>query len=302
MSEKWIIREHFISMFQDFPSFKPSIGTFTHNDGTEVTLLNANGELCVSKDVPVVPLTIWLHELYPQTAPMVYVDSTGSMYPIYQDHPFIDSSGATTSSYLENWVFSKCDLSGLVRDLVKLFSYNNPFYYSGVPACSHPSTVSKMEAMDRLTSTILHDMEAITAMHEEEMMNISGLVVELERRGEVMEKVTFELELEMERLGDRTKDLYGGRDRLLNWLRCNDKSGIVNCEIDDIFEGCDKKSHLLIDLEANDSAIEDLMYVLDEAVEEGVVSFQVYIKQVRVLAREQFFCRAKREKIGSETN
>lgn len=298
--QKWIIREHFISIFQDFPSFKPSTGTFTHNDGTDVTLLNANGELCVSQDAPPVPLTIWIHELYPQIAPMVYVDSRNSMYPIYHDHPFVESSGATTSSYLENWLSSKCDLSDLVRNLTKLFSYNHPFYYSGVHACAHPSMVSKMEAMDRLKCAIFYDMKTITAKNEEEMMNLSALHAELERRGEVMDTGIFELELEKKCLSGRTKELDDERDRLLNWLQFNDKNYVLNGEIDDIFEGLDYKSNLLIDLGANDLAIEDLMYALDKAVEEGVVSFEVYIKQVRILAREQFFCRAKKNKIESE--
>ncbi|XP_073135946.1 protein ELC-like [Henckelia pumila] len=301
--QKWIIREHFISIFQDFPSFKPSIGTFTHNDGTEVTLLTANGELCVSKNAPFVPLTIWIHELYPQIAPMVYVvDSGNSMHHIYHDHPFVKSSGATTSSYLENWLFHKCNLSDLVRNLIKLFSYNHPFYYSGVPKCDHPSMVSKTEAMDRLTCTIFYDMEAIMAKNEEEIMSLSTLHSELERRGEAMETGISELELEKKCLCDRTKKLDDGRDRLLNWLQFNDEKYVVNCEIDDIFEGLDKKSSLLIDLGANDLAIEDLMYVLDKAVEQGVVGFEVYIKQVRILAREQFFCRAKVNKIQRETN
>ncbi|XP_073049056.1 protein ELC-like [Primulina eburnea] len=299
--KKWIIREHFISIFQDFPSFKPSIGTFTHNDGTEVTLLNANGELCVSKDAPSVPLTIWIHEHYPQRAPMVYVESRNSMYPIYHDHPFVDSSGATTSSYLENWLSYKCDLSDLVRNLIKLFSYNHPFYYSGVHGCAHPSMVSKMEAMDRLKCAIFYDMKAITAKNEEETMNLSALHAELERRGKVMETGISELELEKKCLSSRTMELDGGRDRLLNWIKFNDKNNVLDGEIDDMFEGLDKKSNLLIDLGANDLALEDLMYALDRAVEEGVASFEVYIKQVRILAREQFFCKAKINKIESET-
>ncbi|KAK6141618.1 hypothetical protein DH2020_024653 [Rehmannia glutinosa] len=53
--KKWIIRQHLISLFQDFPFLKPSVDIFTHDDGTEVKLLNANGDLPVPRPGPAVP-------------------------------------------------------------------------------------------------------------------------------------------------------------------------------------------------------------------------------------------------------
>ncbi|KAL0459467.1 UNVERIFIED_CONTAM: hypothetical protein Slati_0573900 [Sesamum latifolium] len=81
--QKWIIREHLSSLFQDFPSLRPATGFFTHNDGTEVKLLNAAGDLPVSRPSPPVPVTIWVPELYPQTPPVVYVNVDCVVHPIY---------------------------------------------------------------------------------------------------------------------------------------------------------------------------------------------------------------------------
>ncbi|XP_073056845.1 uncharacterized protein [Primulina eburnea] len=139
--KKKIIRQHLISIFQDFPSFKPSVDTFTHNDNTKVTHLNATWELYVSQDAPSVSSTIWKNEL------------------------------------------------------------------------------------------------------------------------------------------------DDGFDRLLNGIKYNDKNYVVNCEIDEFFEGLD----LFVDLDVNDLAIENLLCAWDGAVGEGVVSFEVYVKQARIVAREQFF-------------
>ncbi|KAI3449703.1 hypothetical protein Pfo_006368 [Paulownia fortunei] len=293
--QKWIIRQHLISLFQDFPSLKPSVGVFTHNDGTEVKLLNANGELPVSQNAPSVPLTIWVHEFYPQMAPIVYLDLANSVYPIYENHPFADSSGATVSSYLKNWQFTKSNLSGLVHNLIKLFSHNHPFYYSGSSSCAHPSIVSKMEAMDRLAGTIYYDMAAIRAKTEEEIENLSALQVELEKRAEAVKNLVLGLEQERKSLKERTKELCDESDKVLNWLRVYD--GGSGFPMDDAFESLDGKSEIMVECLAADLAMEDLMYALDEAVEQEVVGFEVYMKQVRVLAREQFWHRAKMVKI-----
>ncbi|KAL9168709.1 hypothetical protein ABFS82_04G033000 [Erythranthe guttata] len=295
--QKWIIRQHLISLFQDFPCFKPSVDVFTYNDGTEVKLLNASGKLTVSQDAPPVPVTIWVPEYYPEMAPIVYVDSGSPLYPIYENHPFSNCSGETTCPYLENWRFSKCDLSGLTRNLKKLFSHNHPFYYSGSGSSNpaHPSTFSKMEAIDRLAAAIHYDAAAITAEYEEEIENLSAIQIELQERGEALKIVVNELEREKKRFKGRTEEMCGESDKLMNWLKVYD--GVSDFPIDDVFEGVDKESEIELECSAADLAAEDLMYALEKAVEEGVLGFEAYFKQVRVLAREQFLCRAKILKI-----
>ncbi|KAG8389280.1 hypothetical protein BUALT_Bualt02G0212500 [Buddleja alternifolia] len=287
--QKWIIRQHLVSLFQNYPSLKPSIGFFTHNDGTEVKLLNANGELPASHLAPPVPLTIWIHEFYPQMAPVVYVDSGSSMYPIYQNHPFVDSSGATTSSYLKIWQFTRCNLSDLVHNLIKLFAYNHPFYYSESSSLTHPSLVSKTEAMDRVACMLYYDVAAIRAKSEEEIENLTTIQIELQKRTDSVNNLILDLDQERRSLKGRVNELCDESDKVLNWLKVYDKGSVW---IDDVFETLDRKSEIIMECLAADYAMEDLMYVLDKAFKEGVVSFEVYMKKVRILAREQFLHRA----------
>ncbi|KAL2238815.1 protein ELC-like [Sesamum indicum] len=292
--QKWVIREHLISLFQDFPSLRPSTGFFTHNDGTEVKLLYATGDLPVSRPSPPVPVTIWVPELYPQAPPFVYVNVECVMHPIYDHHPFVDSSGATVSSYLLNWQFSKCNLSDLVRSLIKLFSHNHPFHYSGPPSSTHPSMVTKMEAVDRVACMIHYDMAAIRAKNGEEIERFSALQSELKKRAEIVEYMMLELQEEKKELKGRTRELYDESDRLVNWLKVHS----AGFPIDDAFGAGNRKSEMIRECLAGDLAVEDLMYALEKGIEEGVVSFEAYMKQVRVCAREQFLHRAKLVKIG----
>ncbi|KAK6141482.1 hypothetical protein DH2020_024780 [Rehmannia glutinosa] len=242
---------------------------------------------------PTVPITIWIHELYPQMAPIVYINLSDSAYPIYENHPFSDSSGLTISPYLKNWQFSKCDLSGLVRNLIRLFSHSHPFYYSdNSPIGSHPSMVSKTEAIDRLAGMIYTDAAAIGARNEEEIENLSRIQVELKKRGEDVVDLVRELERERESLKERTMELCDEGDRVLSWLKVYDDVGF-GFPVEDAFGCLDRKSEIMVECLAGDLALEDLMFALDEAVEKGVLGFGDYMKKVRVLAREQFLHRAK---------
>ncbi|CAI9107735.1 OLC1v1007169C1 [Oldenlandia corymbosa var. corymbosa] len=307
-AQKWIIRQHLMSLFQDFPSFKPSIDTFTHNDGTTVNLLKANGELRLSSSsssaaavVPSIFLTIWINENYPSMAPLVYVSpSNSSSFSDYpeSDHPFVDSSGATISSYLSNWN-PGCNLSELVRNLVKLFSSFHPFCYSPPSWINNtngdirPSFMSKREAIDRLACSLHFDLLALSSRTEDEIWELSVIQSEIERRGDVATSILIGLEEEHDGLKERVKKMTEEADVLLNWLKVHTISRVFGAAdrgyIDDAFEGVDQKSKLAMECVAADQATEDLMYVLDKAVEVGIFgSFDAYMKQVRILARAQF--------------
>ncbi|KAA8550809.1 hypothetical protein F0562_002493 [Nyssa sinensis] len=280
--QKWLIRGHLISLLQDFPSLNPSIDTFIHNDGTTVNLLKANGDLHVSQSSIAVPLTIWLHENYPHMAPLVYVSSK-SIYPIRRDHPFVDPSGATASPYLQTWLYPRCNLSVLVHNLAKLFSHNHPLCFSPASTFAHPSLVSKMEAMDRLACYLHHDMVALRAKTEEEVEGLSVVQAELVKRDNITSSMIIGLEHERLSLKQRVMGLMEEADILMNWLKIHDKNSVNvvlgGDEFEDAFEGVDDESKLVLDYLAADRAIEDLIDELDEAVKQGVVTFEMYIRQ-----------------------
>ncbi|PSS06344.1 Protein ELC-like [Actinidia chinensis var. chinensis] len=282
--QKWLIREHLLSLLQYFPSLNLSMDTFFHNDGTTVNILKATGDLQVSRSTPKVHLTIWLHQNYPHIAPIVFVSPT-STCPIHRDHPFVDpNSGATTSPYLLSWLYPRSNLLDLVQNLVNLFSHNHPFAYnSAFSSLSHPS---KREALDRLSCMLHYDVAAIRAETEEEIEGLLALQFEMVKRVDIATSMMIGLEHEEKNLKRRAMDLTDEADVLMNWL------GGEEIEEEEAFEVVDKESSVMLDSLAADMSLEDLIYALDKAVERGVVDFDVYISQVRKLAREQFVHRA----------
>lgn len=70
-----------------------------------------------------------------------------------------------------------------------------------------------------------------------------------------------------------------------------------NTDVDEAFEPLDGLSKQMLDSTASDLAIEDVVYSLDKAVQEGVVPFEQYLRSIRMLSRDQFFHRALTAKI-----
>ncbi|KAF8401777.1 hypothetical protein HHK36_012723 [Tetracentron sinense] len=303
-NQKWLIRDHLVSLLRDFPSFTPSTETYIHDDGTTVNLLNASGTLLVSQATPPIPLIIWLHQDYPYTPPTVFLLLT-PINPIPHDHPFVDPSGATTSPYLQTWLYPRSNLSDLAHNLVCLFAHHHPFFSpldSIFSSFTQPSLASKMEALDRLTAALHYDMVALQAKAGEEIEELSILQSELVERSDITTSMLLGLEHERTNLKQRVTDLTEETDMLMNWLRVHDPKFVISAtgdEAEKAFEAADEESGQVLDCLAADRAIEDLVYALDKAIEDGVMTFEEYIKQVRKLAREQFFHRVKLVKLRS---
>lgn len=293
--QKWLIRKHLISLIQNFPNLSPSVDPFFHDNGCTVNLLNVRGYLHVSQSTPPIPINIWLHENYPFMAPLVFVSSDPTS-PIHGNHPFVDSSGATASPYLIYWNHPHSNLSDFVHNLVKLFSHDHPFVYLPASSFTHPSLVSKQEALDRLAGRLHYDIAAIRAKTAEEIEELSALQGEMVKRVGIATSIVMGLDHEKKKLRRRVKELTDEADMLMNWVTFNDPKNVMAVtgedRMEDVIEAADEKSELVLDQLAGDKAMEDLMYELDKAVEQGVVTLQAYIKEVRTTAREQFFNRA----------
>ncbi|XP_008803463.1 protein ELC-like [Phoenix dactylifera] len=287
---KWLIRKNLISLLEDFPTLSPSTGTFTHDDGTAVNLLNAHGFLPTSPSMQPILLTIWLHQCYPFKPPIVYVIPTQNA-KILHDHPFVDSSGATTSPYLKSWQYPRSNLSDLAHDLVKIFHLCPPYTSSlATSACTDPSLSFKIEAIGKLFMRIDSDKLRFRAQVEKDIEHLSNIQAALHDRARVIASILLDLEEEKASLELTLEKVVEDADVLSNWLR---EQGANSLPMDELeaFEASNEKSRRWMENEAAELAIDDVMDALGKALEEGAVAFEVYLKQVRALAREQYFHR-----------
>jgi ESCRT-I complex subunit TSG101 len=129
-----------------------------------------------------------------------------------------------------------------------------------------------------------------------EMESIFNTQALLAQRSEQLKSGVRELEEEKGALENQLQATLTNTEVLENWLRANDK-GVTEVNIDDVFEPVDTLSKQLLECQASDLAIEDILYAIDKGVQDLVIPVEAYLKHVRVLSREQFFHRATSQRI-----
>lgn len=135
------------------------------------------------------------------------------------------------------------------------------------------------------------------------MEGLFNAQVALRQRSEQLGKGLKEMLDEKEGLEQQLQMVLMNSDVLEGWLRQNEgktKGGLDGgVDVDDAFECVDMLSKQMLDCTASDLAIEDVVYSLDKAVQDGAIPFDQYLRTVRLLSREQFFHRATAAKVRS---
>lgn len=163
-----------------------------------------------------------------------------------------------------------------------------------------PNDVYKRNAINRLVETVHGDVMGLRKTREAEMEGLFSVQATLRQREEQINKGLKEMLDEKEGLEQQLQLVLTNADVLEGWLKENeDKLSKLgsNVDVDDAFEPCDTLSKQMIEASANDLAIEDVIYSLEKAVQDGVIPFDQYLKHVRLLSREQFFHRATSAKV-----
>jgi len=140
---KWTIRQHLLDLLREFPSLQVKNGTYTHNDGRNAHLLRTEGTIPMFyQNVRYnVPVTIFLLEAYPRSAPLVYVCPTPDMI-VKPRHSSVDPSGKVSCDFLRGWMHPRANLVDLGRSLSTLFSRDPPLF-SKPPGWTPPPGVAQ---------------------------------------------------------------------------------------------------------------------------------------------------------------
>ncbi|XAR68467.1 hypothetical protein NMG60_11003587 [Bertholletia excelsa] len=197
---------------------------------------------------------------------------------------------------------------GMARPAIPPRSYPQSPYGSGNSERIHPQRLSgtddptevfKRNAMNKLVESLHSDIGSLRKTKEAEMEGMFSAQAVLRQRSDVLAKGFKEMQDEKEALEQQLQMVLMNTDVLEGWLRDNEGKMVnsINVEVDDAFEPCDALSKQMLECTASDLAIEDVIYSLDKAVQEGSISFDLYLRNVRLLSREQFFHRATTSKV-----
>ncbi|KAF8691849.1 hypothetical protein HU200_040253 [Digitaria exilis] len=164
------------------------------------------------------------------------------------------------------------------------------------PPTEDPAEVFKRNAVAKLVDMAYADAAALRTAREAEVDALFAVQAELRHRGEVVAQGVRKMGEEKEALERRLQDVMMATDVVEAWVMENNRRGSTQAT-EDAVEPADVLSRQMIDCTAADLALEDTIYALDKAIQEGSVSFDGYLRSVRALSREQFFHRALSAKV-----
>ncbi|KAF2323707.1 hypothetical protein GH714_036660 [Hevea brasiliensis] len=170
----------------------------------------------------------------------------------------------------------------------------------GRPQTEDAAEVYKRNAINKIVETVHGDIMQLRKAREVEMEGLFSAQAALRTREEEINKGLKEMQEEKEGLEAQLQVVLMNTDVLEAWVRENDgkmKVNKGNLDVDSVLECIDSLSKQMLDCTSTDLAIEDVVYSLDKAVQEGAVPFDQYLRNVRLLSREQFFHRATAAKV-----
>ncbi|KAB2594875.1 protein ELC-like [Pyrus ussuriensis x Pyrus communis] len=162
-----------------------------------------------------------------------------------------------------------------------------------------PNEVFKRNAINKLVEMVHGDMAGLRKTREAEIEGLFNAQAVLRQRSEQLNKGLKEMVDEKEGLERQLQMVLMNLDVLEAWLRENEGKtrGRLDGDVDDAFECIDPLSKQMLDCTASDLAIEDVVYSLDKALQDGSIAFEEYLKNVRSLSRKQFYHRATAAKV-----
>lgn len=162
-----------------------------------------------------------------------------------------------------------------------------------------PTEVYKRNAISKLVEMVHGDITGLRKSREAEMEGMFNAQAMLRMREEQLNKGLKEMQDEKEGLEQQLQMVLMNSDVLEAWLRDNESKtrNLVALDVDDAIECVDSLSKQMLECTASDLALEDAIYSLDKAAQEGSIPFDQYLRNVRLLSREQFFHRATAAKV-----
>jgi len=298
-------------------SLQPAVGQHVHNDGRSSTLLQLHGT------VPIyfkgaqynIPVTIWIAEKYPLVPPTCYVTPTKDMR-IKQRHRHVDNHGMVYLPYLNQWNI-KSTLVELITFMSSVFSEDPPVYkydpkleieeqrkaQEEILKKFAPKEPTKEELEEKKRQELIETVTVklqkglavynksitteIDSLFEKQRMLVAG-ADKIKAGVEASEKDKGRMLEALKRLDDQTATIKA-------WLDANESQNKTN--VDDLVFLKDTWSTQMVELVAEDNAIEDTLYQLDRALADERVDLPTFLRVVRKLAHTQFMARALAVKV-----
>lgn len=364
-----MVQQHLKHCTMQFKDLTPKVSNYVYDNGQEYKMI------CLGGTIPMpykgatynIPVNIWMHQDYPNQAPIVMVTPTKDMQ--IKPSRLVDNNGRVYLPYLHEWK-QGYDLLSLVNILCIEFSSNPPLFsraqrapqqqparpappsyagYNQPPASQYPSYSQAAPTIgwnlggqqqqtrpanpnpQRPTYTQAGQPAPNTMQREDTQLVMKASIVsavedKLRRKYQLFNDKS---ESEMNVLRTHEQELQAGQEQLRDTLaRIETEKAKIN-ETNLLLQSKDKELREFLaqhergeeedqvdkqivpqtplflqylNLYAEESALDDAIYYLAEALRNDVIVSAVFLKNVRALSRKKFMVRALMNKVKKQAH
>ncbi|XP_033124479.1 tumor susceptibility gene 101 protein-like [Anneissia japonica] len=283
-----------INVFASFNDLKPKIEKYAFNDGSVKDLL------CIDGTIPVhykgsrynIPICVYVMDTHPYNPPMCFVRPTKDM--LIKPSKHVDANGRIYLPYLHEWKYPNSDLIGLIQVMSVVFGEASPVYakppQAAPPRPQYPSGGSPHAQQNVPYPTNTGELFS----YKNELHVLTATQMKLKEGQQTLERMTNDLEKEQLEVEENIK-LLERKDEEVQII-LNKMEGQEEIDIDEAVVATAPLYKQLLNLFAEENAIEDTMYYLSEALRKDVIETEVFLKHVRELSRRQYVVRALMQK------
>lgn len=159
----------------------------------------------------------------------------------------------------------------------------------------YQAEAKKREAMQQVLSKTQRALKAFYGKVTTELGEEQEKEAALQAHRKEVQASLGAMKKKKEEVEERIRRVMEMDGRLEKWMAEQASRPVI--PVDDLVEAADPPSRQMLELVAENAAIEDALYHLDKALAKNSVDLQVFLKKVRELAREQLMCVAHVNKI-----
>ncbi|CAM9153201.1 unnamed protein product [Chrysoparadoxa australica] len=273
----------------------PKKGLLVLNTGKEKELLALEGTVVIwYKEAQYnIPIEMFVVPQYPSTPPMVYVRPTLDM-EVKPGHRHVDSAGLVYLPYLHEWNAATHNLVKLCETISSVFGVDPPVFakQKGRPVSFQPKVEeSPVERAQReVTVKLQQELQVVYGELRKGIDHEFDVQYELQESGVAIEEEKALFDKERSRF-EKLVTLVGDRNLELSHL-LEQKKEKGDPDPGDLVDAQDVLSRQMLGLVAENAAIEDLLYFLDQGLAEQRIPLDEFLREIRKVGRKQFMARA----------
>jgi len=319
--DKARLRNDVANLLQHCHTLQPQTGTFSGN-GRQVTLFYLYGVLPINYRGATynIPVTIYFDPPYPRSAPRCFVTPTDKM-AVSKNHPNVDQGGMVYCPFLSQWT-DRCSLDTLVGTISSLFAQNPPVYSTEHSASvtrpqaaasvvqpvqptpvahvvARPVTTGgqqasrKEELVRKTTEALKQRWRFVVEPLVEEVNGQLDRGTELRKEAKRVDEELAALKAEEARHKEQVQEVSTLEAELSAFVSANEGK---DPDPDDLREDLDADSRQVLDLLAEELALDEFLVALEELLGSKKIGIDDFMREVRDVSRKRFMCQVLRQK------